>query len=77
MKRKVITGDRVRIMCGSGIGSNKHGVVVSWDNPLACTVKVTYPFCGGRTPKSMGWLAVKLDGEVSITSYPEDRLIIM
>lgn len=73
--RDVKVEDRVMVVYGSGIGSGKHGIVLSWDNPLCRTVKVTYPFCGGRTPQSMGWLAVKLDEEIVITSYPIDRLI--
>jgi len=70
-------GDRVRVMDCSGIGSGKHGIVLSWNNPLSRTVKVTYPFCGGHTPQGMGWVAVKLDEEIGVTSYPVDRLIRM
>lgn len=77
IRNKVVVGDRVRIMGCSGIGSDKHGTVLSWHNPLAKTVRVTYPFGGGRTPQSMGWFAVQLDGELTITSYPGDRLIIL
>jgi len=65
------------VLYGSGIGSGKYGIILSWDNPLVNTIKITYPFCGGRTPQSMGWLAVKLDGEIVITSFPVDRLTRM
>lgn len=76
-RRDAKIGDRIRIMGCSGIGSGKHGIVLSWNDPLARTVRTTYPFCGGRTPQSMGWFAVQLDGEIAITSYPKDRLIVL
>jgi hypothetical protein len=62
---------RVKIATGSGIDSGKTGTIVSWDTvPQLAT---DYPFVAGRTPQSMGWLAVKLDSG-GIQAFPKSRV---
>ena len=64
---------RVTIPACSGIGSGQKGRVIPWTDKRAQPMLNDYPFVGGRTPQSMGWIAVLLDsGEVSC--YPKNRL---
>ena len=70
----VDVGTRVRISGGSGLDSDKTGVVIPWSHPKAREQRNQYPFTGGRSPESMDWLCVLLDsGEA--TSMPSSRLI--
>jgi len=67
-------GDRVRVADCSGIGSGRDGTVLGWDNPNTRAYRTKYPFVGERTQEEMGWIVVKLDGDMNITAYPENRL---
>lgn len=64
---------RVSISEGSGVDSGKEGVIIPWDDPRTKAEREDYPFVGGRTPQSMGWLAILLD-DGSVTSMPKNRV---
>ena len=65
----------VRITFGSGLDSGKLGRIISWNSPKARAMSREYPFVGGRTPASMGWVAVELtDGTVN--TFPKNRIEI-
>lgn len=67
-------GVRVKISIGSGLDSGKTGIIVPWSEyPQLAT---DYPFVGGRTPQSMGWVAVRLDDNwKQIQAFPKTRLV--
>ena len=55
---------RVLISDGSGIDSNKTGLVIPWTNHEASALSREYPFVGGRNTR--GWSAILLvDGTVT------------
>jgi hypothetical protein len=65
---------RVRISECSGTESGKVGVLVPWNySPETCAISNEYPFCGGRTPQGMGWVAIKLD-DGTFTTMPKKRV---
>ncbi len=66
-------GARVRVADLSGIDSGKTGVILDWNDPATREVRVSYPFVGGRSPQSMGWVAIKLD-DGTVTTMPDDRI---
>jgi DNA-directed RNA polymerase subunit RPC12/RpoP len=64
---------RVQINEGSGVNSGKQGEIISWNSPDAQKERYNYPFVGGRTPESMGWVAIKLDSG-RVTSVPKNNI---
>jgi hypothetical protein len=71
---KRMKASRIRISEGSGIDSNKEGVVIPWDDPRAQKEKNDYPFVSSRTPQGMGWVAILLD-DGTVTSMPKNRVM--
>jgi transposase len=67
-------GTRVRISEGTGIDSNKEGVVIPWGSARAKEVEHDYPFVGGRTAQGMGWVCILLDDD-QVTTVPKNRAI--
>lgn len=72
-KDAAFRSQRVQITEGSGLGSGKEGLIISWDDPRAKETREDYPFVGGRTPQQMKWLAVLLD-DGTVTAMPQNRL---
>lgn len=58
---------------GSGIGSGKSCVIIDWKHQLTKQLRQEYPFVGGRTPQSMGWVAVQFE-DGSLGTYPKNRV---
>jgi hypothetical protein len=67
-------GTRVRISEGSGIDSNKEGVIIPWGSARAKEVEFDYPFVGGRSAQGMNWVCVLLDDD-QVTTVPKSRAI--
>jgi hypothetical protein len=73
-KDAAFRSQRVQISEGSGLDSGKEGTILPWDDARTKEVREDYPFVGGRTPESMGWLAVLLDDGM-VTAMPKTRLM--
>ena len=65
---------KVTISDGSGLDSNKQGVIIPWTDPRTEALRSEYPFVGGRTPQSMSWVAILLN-DGTVTTVPKNRTI--
>lgn len=61
------------VTAGSGIGSGRNCRVIPWTERRTRVFLNDYPFVGGRTPQSMGWVCVEF-GDGTLGTFPASRV---